>query len=96
MSSLEIFSCLIIVLCDDDDDKMLIISRVEICSKPMAILLYDDFYVCLSRLVVVVCWRDIIFLTDLYVVKSRGHFWVGGAGRDGEAGGWAGERRDGD
>lgn len=26
--------------------KMLIISYVEICSKPMAILLYDDFSVC--------------------------------------------------
>lgn len=41
-----IFSCLIIVLCGNDDyfTKMLIISDVEICSKPMAILLYDDFF----------------------------------------------------
>lgn len=40
--------CLIIVLCGDDDYfyEMLIISYVEICSKPMAILLYDDFCVC--------------------------------------------------
>lgn len=50
--------------------KMLIISYVEICSKPMAILLYDDFSVCvcvfsllcLYRLIIVDSWRDIIFL----------------------------------
>lgn len=69
MTSPRIFSCLIIVLCGDDDSfyKMLIISYVEICSKPMAILLYDDFFVCvflpcLYWLVIVDPWRDIIFL----------------------------------
>lgn len=48
MTSLRIFSRLIIVLRGDDDyfTKRLIISCVEICSKPMAILMYDDLCVC--------------------------------------------------
>lgn len=74
MTSPGIFSRLIIVLCGNDDyfTKMLIISYVEICSKPMAILLYDDFFFlcvcacvflqCLYWLVIVDSWRDIIFL----------------------------------
>lgn len=46
---------------------IIIISYVEICSKPMAILLYDDFWYvcflpCLLWLVIVDSWRDIIFL----------------------------------
>lgn len=47
--------------------QILIISYVEICSKPMAILLYDDFYVCVFAMFVLAChsgffWRDFIFL----------------------------------
>lgn len=69
MTSLGIFSCLIIVWQRWLLYKMLIISYVEICSKPMAILLYDDFLCvcvcflpCLYWLVIVDSWRDIIFL----------------------------------
>lgn len=50
------------MLCGNDDYfyKMLIIiiiviSHVEICSKPMAILLYDDFRVCVFALFVLAC-----------------------------------------
>lgn len=47
MTSPGIFSRLIIVMWQRWLlYKMLIISYVEICSKPMAILLYDDFCVC--------------------------------------------------
>lgn len=63
MTSPGIFSRLIIVLCGNDDyfTKMLIISYVEICSKPMAILLYDDFFffvcvcVCVFAMFVLAC-----------------------------------------
>ncbi len=34
---------------------MLIISYLEICSKPMAILLYDDFCVCVFAMFVLAC-----------------------------------------
>lgn len=67
MTSPGIFSRLIIVLCGNDDyfTKMLIISYVEICSKPMAILLYDDFSLCACVCVCVlhlcVCFYRFLF-----------------------------------
>lgn len=66
MTSLRIFSRLIIVLRGDDDyfTKRLIISCVEICSKPMAILMYDDLCVCVRVRVYVCVLR--IFLQCLY------------------------------
>lgn len=66
MTSLRIFSRLIIVLRGDDDyfTKRLIISCVEICSKPMAISMYDDLCVCVRVRVYVCVLR--IFLQCLY------------------------------
>ena len=58
-------------MCGDDDDdyftKMLIISYVEICSKPMAILLYDDFFfvcVCVFATFLLACHSE--FLEGYY------------------------------
>lgn len=58
------------MLCGNDDYfyKMLIIiiviSHVEICSKPMAILLYDDFCVCVFAMFVLACHSG--FLEGFY------------------------------
>lgn len=56
------------MLCGNDDYfyKMLIIiiSHVEICSKPMAILLYDDLCVCVFAMFVLACHSG--FLEGFY------------------------------
>lgn len=54
---------------------MLIISSVEICSKPMAILLYDDFYVCVFAMFVLACHSGLLegyyfFYRSVYVWKN--------------------------
>lgn len=69
MTSLRIFSRLIIVLRGDDDyfTKRLIISCVEICSKPMAILMYDDLCVCV-RVRVYVCFT---YIFAMFVLARR-------------------------
>lgn len=54
--------------------KLLIISSVGICSKPMAILLYDDFYVCVFAMFVLACHRGLLegyyFFIDLYMCEK--------------------------
>lgn len=75
MTSLRIFSRLIIVLRGDDDyfTKRLIISCVEICSKPMAILMYDDLCVC-------ACVRVYVCFTYIFAmfVLARRRGYLGG------------------
>lgn len=71
MTSLRIFSRLIIVLRGDDDyfTKRLIISCVEICSKPMAILMYDDLCVCVcARACICVCFT---YIFAMFVLARR-------------------------
>lgn len=53
-------------LCGDDDYEMLIISGVEICSKPMAILLYDDDF-CVR-----VCLLFLFFISVMFVPACHG------------------------
>lgn len=51
--------------------QLLIISGVEICSKLMAILLYDDLYVCVCHVctgfVTSDSWKETYFSTSAFV-----------------------------